>query len=216
MINVTLNGTEFKNSWPIWVYPKQVKVTSEKVVVTASLQQAKQELEKGNTVLLNPDYKKLKGIAGRFVPVFWSPVHFPNQPSSMGLLKEKNHAAFNDFPNNLYTDWQWWDLCIKSKSLIVDGMEVTPIVRVIDNFVTNHHLTNVFETKVGEGKLVYSSIDLMNNLDERPVARQLRSSLLQYMESDDFNPSGSVTIEELDFADNTARKQFEASDIYND
>ncbi|WP_319589516.1 sugar-binding domain-containing protein [uncultured Draconibacterium sp.] len=216
MINVALKGTDYKNSWPIWVYPKESKVSSEKVVITTSLQQAKQELEKGNTVLLNPDYKKLKGIAGRFVPVFWSPVHFPNQPSSMGLLMDENHAAFNDFPTNEYTDWQWWDLCIKSKSLIVDDLDVTPIVRVIDNFVTNHHLTNVFETKVGEGKLVYSSIDLMNNLDERPVARQLRSSLLQYMESAAFNPSGSVAIDELDFTDTTTKKQFEASDIYND
>ena len=216
MINVALKGTDYKNSWPIWVYPKEVKVSSGKVVITTSLQQAKQELEKGNTVLLNPDYKNLKGIAGRFVPVFWSPVHFPNQPSSMGLLMDENHAAFSDFPTTEYTEWQWWDLCLKSKSLIVDGMDVTPIVQVIDNFVTNHHLTNVFETKVGEGKLVYSSIDLMSNLDERPVARQLRSSLLQYMESDVFNPSGSVSIDALDFTDTTTKKQFEASDIYND
>lgn len=208
MINVALNATDYKNSWPIWVYPGKVKVSSEKVVITASLQQAKQELNKGNTVLLNPDYNKLKGIAGRFVPVFWSPVHFPNQPSSMGLLMDKNHAAFNDFPTDEYTDWQWWDLCLKSKSLIVDGLDVTPIVRVIDNFVTNHHLTNVFETKVGEGKLVYSSIDLMSNLDERPVARQLRSSLLQYMESDIFNPSGSISIDDLDFTDTSTKKQF--------
>nr|WP_319512045.1 sugar-binding domain-containing protein [uncultured Draconibacterium sp.] len=216
MINVALKGTDYKNSWPIWVYPKEVKISSDKVVITTSLQKAKQELEKGNTVLLNPDYKNLKGIAGRFVPVFWSPVHFPNQPSSMGLLMDENHAAFSDFPTSEYTEWQWWDLCLKSKSLIVDDLDVTPIVRVIDNFVTNHHLTNVFETKVGEGKLVYSSIDLMSNLDERPVARQLRSSLLQYMESAAFNPSGSVAIDELDFTDTTTKKQFEASDIYND
>ncbi|WP_321375697.1 sugar-binding domain-containing protein [uncultured Draconibacterium sp.] len=216
MINVALNGTDYKNSWPIWVYPKEAKLSSDKVVITTSLQKAKQELEKGNTVLVNPDYKKLKGIAGRFVPVFWSPVHFPNQPSSMGLLMDESHAAFNDFPTSEYTDWQWWDLCLKSKSLIVDGLDVTPIVRVIDNFVTNHHLTNVFETKVGEGKLVYSSIDLMSNLDERPVARQLRSSLLQYMESAAFNPSGSVAVDDLDFTDTSTKKQFEASDIYND
>ncbi|WP_340112563.1 sugar-binding domain-containing protein [Maribellus mangrovi] len=216
MINVSLNGTSYKNSWPIWVYPKEAKVTSDKVVVTASFQQAKQELKKGNTVLLNPDYNKLKGVAGRFVPVFWSPVHFPNQPSSMGLLLDENHAAFNDFPTDAYTDWQWWDLCIKSKSLIVDGMDVKPIVRVIDNFVTNHHLTNIFETKVGEGKLVFSSIDLMNNLDERPVARQLRASLLKYMESDAFNPEGNVSIEDLNFTDINSEKKFEATDIYND
>jgi len=216
MINVALNGIEYQNSWPVWVYPKDVEISSESVVVTESLGAAQKALSEGKTVLLNPDYKKLKGIAGRFVPVFWSPVHFPNQPSTMGLLLDEKHAAFNDFPTSEYTEWQWWDLCIHSKSLIVDSLDATPIVRVIDNFVTNHHLANVFETKVGNGKLVYSSIDLMNNLDERPVARQLRSSLLQYMESDAFNPSGSVSIEALDFADASTKKQFKATDIYED
>ena len=71
-------------------------------------------------------------------------------------------------------------------------MEVNPIVRVIDNFVTNRSLTNVFEGKVGENKLIFSS-DLKN----RPVARQLRHSLLQYMESDTFNHSKSVAMEDL-------------------
>jgi hypothetical protein len=116
----------------------------------------------------------------------------------MGLLLDTNHPAFNDFPTSGYTEWQWWDLTVHSRSLIIDSLNVTPIVRVIDNFVSNHHLANVFETKVGSGKLVYSSIDLVSRLDERPVARQLRSSLLKYMESEEFNPSGSIEIDKLD------------------
>ncbi|MFB6340832.1 sugar-binding domain-containing protein [Saccharicrinis sp. FJH62] len=216
LISVALRGSDYQNSWPIWVYPKKVILSSDNVVITSSFAEAKQELDKGRTVLLNPDYKKLKGIDGRFVPVFWSPVHFPNQPSTMGLLMDENHAAFNDFPTSGYTEWQWWDLCIHSKSMIIDSLNVTPIVRVIDNFVTNHHLANVFETKVGNGKLIFSSIDLINNLSERPVARQLRSSLLQYMESDTFKPSGSVNMDELDFTDEIQQKQFEATDIYTE
>lgn len=213
---VALEGTGYENSWPVWVYPKTVRVTSQKVLITESFEQAKLALDKGQTVLLNPDYESLKGIEGRFVPVFWSPVHFPNQPSSMGLLMDENHAAFNDFPTSKYTEWQWWDLCIHSKSMIIDSLSVRPIVRVIDNFVTNHHLANVFEAKVGKGKLVFSSIDLVNKLDERPIARQLRSSLLQYMESTAFNPSGSVKMDDLDFLDKKAIKQFKASDIYEE
>ena len=217
MINVALSGTAYKNSWSVWVYPKKVKVTSEKVLVTESVDQAQQELDKGGTVLLNPNYKSLKGIIGRFVPVFWSPVHFPNQPSTMGVLMDETHAAFNDFPTNGFTEWQWWDLCIHSKSMIIDSLNVTPIVRVIDNFVTNRHLANVFEAKVGNGKLVFSSIDLVSDLENRPVARQLRSSLIQYMESQAFNPSGSVVLEDLDFVlDQNIDKQFKDLDIYND
>lgn len=215
-LSVSLRGSSYKNSWPIWVYPKQVEVVSDKVLFTRSLEEAEAALGKGKTVLLNPDYKELKGITGRFVPVFWSPVHFPNQPSTMGLLMDDNHAAFSDFPTSTYTQWQWWDLCIHSKSMVIDDLDVQPIVRVIDNFVTNHHLANVFETKVGTGKLVFTSIDLSTDLANRPVARQLRSSLLRYMESSAFNPLGSVQFKEIDFIDKNMQTQFKASDIYND
>lgn len=216
VLNVSLNGTSYKNSWPIWVYPNKVKTTSSEVVITASMKEAERELKNGKTVLLNPDYKTLKGITGRFVPVFWSPVHFPNQPSTMGLLMNEDHAAFNDFPTSGYTEWQWWELCLKSKSMIIDDLDVTPIVGVIDNFVTNHHLANIFETKVGKGKLVFSSIDLIHELENRPVARQLRASLLSYMESDTFNPKGDVKIEDLDFMGTKSEKKFEATDIYTE
>jgi hypothetical protein len=46
----------------------------------------------------------------------------------------------------------------------------------------------IFEAKVGKGKLLVSSADLENNLDERIVARTLRKSILNYMASAKFNP----------------------------
>lgn len=166
-------------------------------------------------MLLNPDYKTLKGIDGRFVPVFWSPVHFPNQPATMGLLVDEKHPALSNFPTSTYTDWQWWDLCIHSKSVITDSLNVTPIVRVIDNFVTNHHLATVFEAKVGKGKLIFSSMDLTSKLDERPVARQLRYSLLQYMSGNSFRPTKIISIEDLkNMKSDKKQDDFSAKDIY--
>ncbi|WP_308991303.1 sugar-binding domain-containing protein [Mariniflexile litorale] len=196
-VSVSLKGTKYRNNWHIWVYPKNVSIDSDEVLITSSIHEASEALEKGKKVLLSPDPKTLKGIEGRFVPVFWSPVHFPNQPATMGVLLDNNHAAFNDFPTSSHTDWQWWDLCINSKSIITDSLAVTPIVRVIDNFVTNHHLSNVFEAKIGNGKLIFSSIDLISNIIDRPVAKQLRHSLLGYMVSDKFNPSQIIEIEDL-------------------
>ena len=116
----------------------------------------------------------------------------------MGLMVDDKNPAFNSFPTDTHTDWQWWDLCINSKSIVIDSLEVTPIVRVIDNFVTNHHLANVFETNVGTGKLIFSAVDISSNLLERPVARQLRNSLLSYMQSDAFKPSKNIEMKDLD------------------
>ncbi|WP_299064580.1 sugar-binding domain-containing protein [uncultured Polaribacter sp.] len=194
---VSLKGTKYTNNWNVWVYPKEVKTTAEDILITSSFKAAEVALKQGKNVLLNPNYKALKGTEGRFVPVFWSPVHFPNQPATMGLMVDDKNSAFNSFPTDTHTDWQWWDLCIKSKSVIIDSLEVTPIVRVIDNFVTNHHLANLFEANVGKGKLVFSAIDLTSNLKERPTARQLRHSLLNYMQSDAFTPSKSIEFKDL-------------------
>lgn len=215
-IALSLEGTKYKNSWDIWVYPKEVEINANGVLITSSFAEASKALAAGKNVFLNPDFNTLKGITGRFVPVFWSPVHFPNQPATMGVMVDNKHAAFNDFPTDSHTNWQWWDLCINSKSVIVDSMKVKPLVRVIDNFVTNHHLTNLFEAKVGNGKLVFSSIDLSNNLSKRPVARQLRSSVLEYMQSAAFNPTSIIKIEDLKMLKLDAKQDaFSTKDIYN-
>lgn len=196
-ISVALKDTPYQNQWSIWVYPENVSVTSDEVLVTSDFKEAEKALKEGKSVLLNPPLEAIKGIKGRFVPVFWSPVHFPDQPGTMGMLCDPQHPALADFPTDFHSNWQWWDLAIQSKSLIVDSLDVKPIVRVIDNFVTNHHLANLFEVKVGDGKLLFSSIDLTNNLDSRPVASQLLHSLLSYMESDGFNPTRQLEFEEL-------------------
>lgn len=167
------------------------------ICITTSFDEATAALKKGEKVLLNPDTLQLKGIKGRFVPVFWSPVHFPNQPGTMGLLIDDEHKALADFPTKTHTEWQWWDLCIRSKSVIIDSLPVKPIVRVIDNFVTNHKLATVFEAKVGEGKLLFSSMDLQTDLDERPAARQLRKSLIDYMASEAFEPDAELSAENV-------------------
>ncbi len=193
-LNVKLKGTEFQNDWPIWVYPKTMTTEPKDILVTTSFEEAMVALEKGKKVLLNPDTLQLKGIKGRFVPVFWSPVHFPDQPGTMGLLIDTEHKALADFPTKNYTEWQWWDLCINSKSVIIDSLEVRPIVRVIDNFVTNHQLANIFEVKVNEGKLLFSSIDLHSDLEKRPVARQLRKSLMAYMSEGAFDPENNIDV----------------------
>jgi len=215
-VKVSLDGTDYKNTWSFWVYPQDLATESDAVVSTTSFDEAEAALKQGKTVFLNPDFNSLTGVDGRFVPVFWSPVHFPNQPSTMGLLMDPEHSALAKFPTASHTDWQWWDLAIKSKSVEVNEDQVTPIIRVIDNFVTNRHLANVVEAKVGKGKLVFSSIDLTNDLANRPAARQLKHSILEYMQSDAFAPAKTVELDALRALQTSEEKEsFETNDIYN-
>jgi hypothetical protein len=66
---------------------------------------------------------------------------------------------------------------------------------VIDDWVTNRKLGLVFEAKVGPGKLLVTSIDLDHG--DNPVVRQLRYSLLTYMAAPRFNPTVSVTADQV-------------------
>jgi hypothetical protein len=196
-VELSIDGTIFKNQWDIWVYPVAIKMPNSDVLVTSSFREAVKALEEGKKVLLNPDIEQIVGITGKFVPVFWSPVHFPNQPGTMGLLVDPELAALEHFPTDFHSNWQWWDLCKNSKTLVLDSLNVDPIVRVIDNFFKNRKMGNVFEAKVGKGRLVFSSIDLHTKISSRPVARQLKYSLLKYMSSTNFQPESTLSTKKL-------------------
>jgi len=116
----------------------------------------------------------------------------------MGILCNPANAALKDFPTDAYSNWQWWDLITSSKTMVLDSLTpIQPIIRVIDNFFKNRQMANIIETRSGKGKLVLVSMDITNNLDKRPVAKQLRYSLEQYMISKNFSPSETITTDQL-------------------
>ncbi len=196
---LSLEDTLYQNKWNIWVYPSDLKINTGEVVVTPDLQTAKKALEEGKKVLFNPKWKKVKGIEGKFVPVFWSPVHFPKQAGTMGILCDPENPALARFPTESFSNWQWWDLNINSTTVVLDSFPtVMPLVELIDNFANNRHLATIFEAKVGKGSLVFSSIDVISDLENRPVAKQLQYSLLSYMNGAEFKPVHEFKTDELD------------------
>ncbi|WP_316793655.1 glycoside hydrolase family 2 [Pedobacter frigoris] len=198
-VSVSIKNTTYKNQWTIWVYPAKQPSDIQNVSFTTSVNEAIDKLQKGETVLLNPDTSAIKGVAGRFAPVFWSPVHFPSQPGSMGLLINDKSPAFANFPTENYTNWQWWDLVTRSRSLMLDSIpkEINPLVRVIDNFFKNRKMGTVIEAKVGKGKLIVCSMDIHTKLEQRTTARQLRYSLMKYASEKQFEPQVVLTEAEL-------------------
>lgn len=199
---VKMEGTEWKNSWDIWVYPKLDSLDSGEVVVTQDVDEALASLEKGRKVLFSPSYKYVKGLEGKFVPVFWSPVHFPKQAGTMGLLCNPSHPALRFFPTDMHTDWQWWRLVKNSRAVVLDSLHsVTPIIESVDNFTNNRRLASVFEARCGKGILIVSTMDLLSDsIAEKPEVKQLLYSLLHYMNSSEFHPTGKpITADELRF-----------------
>ena len=216
-LSVSLAHQNVTNEWNIWVYPSHLEMNAGDVIVTADIDKARSALAKGKKVLLNLPKDKIQGLEGKFVPVFWSPVHFPNQPGTMGVLCNPKENALKYFPTEEHSDWQWWDLCKNATTMQLDSIEnhVKVLVSMMDNFYKNRNLGLVFETKVGKGKLLVCSIDL-NEVEKRPVARQLKYSLIEYMKSKEFNPAGNLDFDILEkFVYNPVPVKTEKKSIYD-
>ena len=78
-------------------------------------------------------------------------------------------------------------------------------IQPIDTWHVSRKLGMLIEARVGRGRLLMTTMDITDNLDRRPVARQMRKAILDYMQSPDFNPAMSLGIETVsDFFTKTA------------
>ena len=157
--------------------------------------------KKGGTVLLLPKAEALKeSVPGTFTPVFWN-VQMKNTQVSktMGLLINPADPALAGFPTDFHSDWQWWDPVMRSSAMRLDGLPqaLRPCVTVVDSYTDNRRLALVFEAKFGTGRLLVCSVDVVSDLEKRPVARQLKRSLLDYMAGPMFQPDVPVSEQEL-------------------
>ena len=225
---VAIKDTPWRNRWSIWVYP-EVKfldkpsgkaeriVESGKLIVTGDVDEAMKALKKGKKVLLSPKTATIKGLEGKFLPVFWSPVHFPKQAGTMGLLCNPQDPALANFPTEMHSNWQWWNLVKRSRVMVLDSIApVQPIVESVDNFVNNRRLAQVFEAKVGKGSLIFSSIDLLTDA-HLPELRQMQYSLVQYMLSDAFKPAMQLSEQDVRslILEKSVDQKTDANSIYN-
>jgi hypothetical protein len=198
ILTVSLEGTPFTNSWDIWVYPAGLDTQPSGDVLIAEQfdEKAKTVLQDGGKVLLMPALNSIDSdVPAAFTTIFWNTQWTGGQPPhTLGVLCDPKHPALAQFPTEFHSNWQWWDLVTKSKFMILNEFptELRPIVQVIDDWNTNRRLGIIFEARIGKGKLLVSSIDLKNNLNERPVARQMLHSLLKYMDSNVFAPKSRI------------------------
>lgn len=199
-LELALENTQARNSYPIWVYPPAVATTSPRVTIRREWNDdTRSLLAAGATVLLLPAPQSLpNSIAGSFAPDFWNYGMFkgfaeqrklPVSPGTLGLLTDPRHPALAGFPTDSHSNWQWFYLLMNSRPLILDTLPpgYRPVVQIIDNFERAHRLGVVLEARAGTGRLLICTIDLPGQQD-RPEARQLLHSLLTYMESASFAP----------------------------
>ena len=164
------------------------------------------KIKAGAKVLLVP--KEIKDSERMtFANPFWSTLLFDYQPKTMGLLCNADHPVFKDFPTDGYTNWQWWELTSSASVARLNNTPrfYRPILQVIDHPVRNDKLGAIMETRIGKGKLLICTLDVLSNLEKRVVARQLKYSILKYMNSSSFEPQEVEGLEELFFTESLTK-----------
>lgn len=200
-LEVKVNDTSFVNDWDFWVYPNQnPQITSDVYYTTQLDAKAKEVLNKGGKVFLNAAGKVVKGkeVAMHFLPVFWNTSWFKMRPPHVtGMLIQDKSPAFKDFPTSYYSDLQWWDIQNRAQVMNLEDFPVDfrPLIQPIDTWFMNRRLALVYEAKVGKGKIIVSSANLGPEVEGKPSSKQLYYSLLKYMNSPDFNPKNSLSLE---------------------
>lgn len=197
-LNLRLTVGNASNDWNFWVYPDKLPTSdTEDILLTRRLDpRTLRHLESGGSAILQIGRTELDSLAGSsielgFSSIFWNTSWTKGQsPHTLGILCNPAHPALGDFPTDYHSDWQWWEPLHGSAAIVLDGLDpdIKPIVRIIDDWFENRRTALLFEVRVGGGKLIVSGVDLETDLEHRPVVRQLRYSLEQYMRSPGFTP----------------------------
>ena len=208
-LKLKIEGTEYQNTYNLWVYPFGVDLSKleQKVIITNELtDKIARQLEKGKNVLLMPASSKLC-VDGLFQTDYWNYRMFKTisennkktvSPGTLGILTDPKHPIFKSFPTEMHTNWQWFPIIKASHPMMLDntGKDYRPIVQVIDNIERNHKLGLVFEFQVGKGRLLVCMADL-ERASSYPEGRQFYRSILEYMTSKDFAPNTKISLQDF-------------------
>lgn len=187
----------YSNSWEFWVYPaRQPSVKNDRIYYTNVLnQETLDKLDAGATVLLDASgmVENGKDVVANFTPVFWNTSWFKMRPPhTLGILVQNEHPVFKDFPTSCYSNYQWWEIVNGQQIMQIDSFPPAfrPIVQPIDTWFLNRRLAQLFEARVGNGKLVVTTLNISK--ENGPASAQLRQSIVNYMNSPEFNPKDEL------------------------
>ena len=208
---VSIPGSDARNRWNFWVYPSvpsetiayDKKLEPKGVYVTDSLdEKAINTLNKGGKVLVCAAGKVTYGkeVVQQFTPVFWNTSWFKMRPPhTTGIFVENTHSIFDLFPTDFHSDMQWWELVNRAQVMQFTDFpkDFQPLVQSIDTWFVSRKIGMLFEANVDKGKLVMTTMDISRDLDHRIVARQMRESILHYMQSDKFKPEWTIDLQRV-------------------
>jgi len=203
-LELAIENTDAINDWDVWVYPETVDTSVDGGILIARRldTEVQSHLQQGGRVLLAVHPGTVKTDVGLgFSSIFWNTAWTSGQPPhTLGILCDPEHPALGNFPTEYHSNWQWSPLIQNAATMEMGHLPAAlrPIVQVVPDWFDPKRLGLVFEAKVGPGSLLVCSVDIVNDLENQPVQRQLRYSLLKYMQSAAFKPDVKVDIKAIE------------------
>ena len=202
-LEVRIENTDAVNDWDFWVYPADVELAEGDVYTTDTLdEKAVSVLEQGGNVLITAAGKVSYGkeVVQYFTPVFWNTSWFKMRPPhTTGIFLNEYHPLFREFPTEYHSNLQWWELLNKAQVMQFTGFpaDFQPLVQSIDTWFISRKTGVLFEANVLNGKLMMTSMDITSKPEKRVVARQMHKAILDYMNSDNFRPTATVSLGQI-------------------
>lgn len=175
-LNVAVSVQGYKNEWHIFVFAPCEENKDVRYIRTQ--EELKEIIKTGGRAVATKECFD-KPTDGSFIPVFWSPVHFPSQ-KPCGAIIDNTHPIFENFPTEKYPDYQWQTLLDNSKNVDISsfGDDFKPIIEAVPNFVDNTPLSPLFEAKIGNADILFCGFDL----DKEDIAtKQLKACIDEYV-----------------------------------
>ncbi|ASA21598.1 glycoside hydrolase family 2 protein [Paenibacillus donghaensis] len=195
LLEVYLNGGEYqvKNSWDYWVFP--------------TIEQLPAEKQPATRVLSSLDAESISYIANGGKALLLGEKPFPTLPTTFQIMSGgrvqgnnatvvREHPLMMEFPHEGFCDWQFYSMLEGAETVVFNDLEIPfdPIVEVVSSYKMIRKQSSLFELRVGEGRLLVCTL----RFDEADcAARYLYYKMLNYMESNAFNPTSTIPPEKL-------------------
>ena len=171
------------------------KLGYEKDVIDNSLLEASGMNQVADLSVIEESIKK---ALHQFSTDFWSVGTFGRQEGAMGQLIQKDHPLFKEFPTESHTNWQWWPMANQRTVILPDTVKqpFDAIITEMDSYAFLRPMAQLFECRVGNGKLLYSTLGLQD-LQQYPEGKALLRSIYKYLDLEIFAPKQSIEWETL-------------------
>ena len=185
-ITVRNGDREYTNSWRIVVFAKTSDSNIPSDLIVTDKKDYDTAVSKGGRYLIKPEFfDNDKLVRNSFIPVFWSPVHFPSE-APVGFMIDESSKVLSEFPTEKYADYQWKKPVENSVSVRIKeakeifNTEIEPVVEFVPNFADNEPKSALFTFMAGNAEFLYCGF----NLEGQDLAtKALKYSILQYLQN---------------------------------